>query len=181
MNKNIKAITKLIFLSEKPFKADLIISPGTFRKGVVEKTLEIYKKGYAPKIITTGGVTRDRGITEGEYQRDFLIENGVPNEDILLEKKSLHTRDNALFAKEILDKEGIKYEKILLISKTYHARRIFMTFKQVFPKSEIRVISTVDDRNITKDNWYKDHKKKEMVMGEVRKIGEYFLKGDLGL
>jgi len=181
MNKNRKAITKLIFLSDKPFKADLIISPGTFRKGVVEKTLEIYKQGYANKIITTGGVTRDRGITEGQYQKEFLIQNGVPSEDILLENKSLDTSENALFAKEILDKEGFKYEKILLISKTYHARRIFMTFKKVFPKSQIRVISTVDDKDITKDNWYKDDEKKEMVMGEVMKIGKYFLKDDLEL
>ena len=56
-----------------------------------------------------------------------------------------------------------------------------MTFIPSFPDSEILIAPVVDDRNITKENWYKDKEKTDKVMEEVEKIGKYFLKGDLNI
>ncbi len=48
-----------------------------------------------------------------------------------------------------------------------------MTFISSFPDSEILITPVVDDRNITKENWYKD-RETDKVMEEVEKIGKYF-------
>ena len=56
-----------------------------------------------------------------------------------------------------------------------------MTFLASFHNSSIKIASVIDDRNITRDNWYKDKEKTDRVMGEVEKIGKYYLKGDLDL
>ena len=56
-----------------------------------------------------------------------------------------------------------------------------MTFISSFKDSDIKIANVVDDRNITKDNWYKDKTKTEKILEEVEKIGKYFLKGDLSL
>jgi len=181
MERNIKDITNFIFISDTLSKSDVIISSGTFRRGVIEKVLEVYNDGFAPYIITTGGVKNDKGVTESESQRKFLIDNGVPESRIFSENRFTNTRENAVFAKEVLDRNDIKYKDIILVSKTYHARRILMTFLANFGDSNIRISSVVDDREITKDNWYLDSEKVRRVLGEVEKIGKYFLKGDLSL
>lgn len=120
-------------------------------------------------------------MSESQFQKQYLIDNGVPKEYILNESKSTNTKENAIYAKEVLDKEKIKYRKIILISKAYHSRRILMTFKNTFPNCDIKIAPVVDDRNITKDNWYLDKEKTAKVMEEVQKIGKYFLKGDLSI
>lgn len=179
MEQNIKAITDLIFLSDKISKSDIIIVPGTFRIDLVKKALELYNQRYAPYIFTTGGVKNEEGFTESEFQKQYLLENGVPSNCIFNESKSTNTKENAIYAKEELEKHKLSYRKIILVSKTYHARRLQMTFLPNFQDSEILVAPVVDDRNITKDNWYNDKEKTDKVMEEVEKIGEYFLKGDL--
>lgn len=179
MEQNIKVITDFIFLSDKLSKSDLIIVPGTCRIDIVKKALQIYNQGYAPFIFTTGGVKDDKGLAESEFQKQYLLDNGVPLDCIFNEIKSTNTKENAIYAKEELEKNYLPHQKIILISKTYHARRLLMTFIPSFPDSEILIAPVVDDRNITKDNWYNDKEKTDKVMEEVEKIGEYFLKGDL--
>lgn len=181
MVRNIEAVTNFIFISDELFNADLMIVPGTFRDEIVKKAMEVYQKGLVKNIITTGGVTNDKGEIESEVQKQFLIDNGVPESIIFNETKSTNTKENAVYTKEELDKHGIKYDKIILVSKAYHSRRILMTFLPSFPNSEFMIAPAIDDRNVTKENWYKDKEKADMVMGEVEKIGKYFLKGDLSL
>ena len=181
MERNIKAITDFIFISDKLSKSDVIVVPGTFRADIIKKALDIYKKGFSPYIITTGGVENEEGLIESKFQKQYLIDNGVPADVVFNETKSTNTKENAIYAKEELDKKGIKYDKIILVSKTYHARRLLMTFLPSFPMSDIKIVPVIDDRNITKDNWYKEREKIDKVMEEIEKIGEYFLKGDLSL
>jgi uncharacterized SAM-binding protein YcdF (DUF218 family) len=181
MKHNIEAITNFVFISDELSKSDIIIVPGTNRIHVVKKALELYRKGFAPYIITTGGVHNAEGLTESEFQKQYLVGNGVPEDKIFNETKSTNTKENAIYAKEKLDKEKIKYNRIILVSKTYHARRILMTFLASFSNSDIRIASVIDDREITKYNWFKNKEKKDKVMEEVEKIGKYFLKGDLSL
>lgn len=181
MNNSIKSITNFIFVEDDLEKSDLIIAPGTFRIEIINKALEVYKQGYAKYILTTGGVLNENGVSESQFQKEYLIEGGVRKENVFNESKSTNTKENAVYAKKLLDMEKMEYGKIILISKTYHSRRILMTFKETFPKSDILIVPVVDDRDITKDNWYKERGKSAKVMEEVEKIGKYFLKGDLRL
>ena len=139
MQQNIESITNFIFISDLLSKSDLIVVPGTSQQDIVKKALEVYNKGLAPYIITTGGILDNKDISESEQQKQYLIDNGVPNNIILNESKSTNTKENAIYAKEELDKNRIKYNKIILISKTYHARRILMTFTSTFPNSDIKI------------------------------------------
>ena len=122
MVRNIEAVTNFIFISDELFNADLMIVPGTFRDEIVKKAMEVYQKGLVKNIITTGGVMNEKGEIESEVQKQFLIDNGVPESIIFNETKSTNTKENAVYAKEELDKHGIKYDKIILVSKAYHSR-----------------------------------------------------------
>ena len=57
-----------------------------------------------------------------------------------------------------------------------------MTAKKFLPTNIKYYFSPViDERNIKKENWWKDEVAKTRVLEELRRIGEYTLKGDLWL
>ncbi len=110
--KIITDISNYIFVSDKPEKVDAIFLPGGSHPEQPE---------YAKWIIASGGISvkRDKwpgvrskaDIYNGDYQSDcefftdVLIKNGVPDDAIIREDKSGHTRDNAF--KRDRDKERI--------------------------------------------------------------------------
>lgn len=175
----IKAISNFIFVNDILKKSDVIIVPGSSQLSLINKAVELYKRNYADKIIFTGGFNVKINKIESEYALEIAIKAGVPRNCIFVEKISTNTKENAIEAKRIVVNNKLDVKKIILVSKTYHSRRLKMTFCAEFGKQEIIVIPVIDDRKITKFNWWKNEDKKKIVLGEVQKIGEYSLKGDL--
>ena len=57
---------------------------------------------------------------------------GMPEAAILIEEKSLNTRENALFTKEFLEKEGIPtQQEFVLITSAFHMPRSKKCFDKV--------------------------------------------------
>jgi len=177
----IKAITNFIFVKDKPQKADLIIVPGSSQRQPLQKAINLYKKGFAPKILFTGGFNPKIGKKEGDLGKKMALEAKVPPKEILTENNSTNTYENAKEGLKIIKRHKIACKKIILVSQTYHARRVKMTFAKFFPESELIIYPVTDERKITPKNWWKDERKTAKVMEEVEKIGKYFLKGHLSL
>lgn len=71
---------------------------------------------------------------------------------------------------------------MLLVCKSFHARRVLMTATNFLPNDiEYYFLSTLDERNIAKDGWWKDEIATKRVLEEVGRISQYTLKGDLKL
>ena len=89
----------------------------------VDKAIEIYEKcKVKPVIIPSGGKGDDEKISEAEAMNRYLLEHGIPGENIILEDGSATTRENILNSKEIIySREGPK--KTALISSNYHVYR----------------------------------------------------------
>lgn len=145
------------------------------------KEVEIRKvmPNFSKKIIFTGSFNEKIQKYESEFGKECALSMGVNKKDIYVENKSTNTKENAVYARKIIDKYGLSSNKIILPCKTYHSMRVKMTFVSEFPKSKLIIMPVIDQRNITKNNWWKDDNKLEIVMEEVEKIGKYFLKGDL--
>jgi uncharacterized SAM-binding protein YcdF (DUF218 family) len=86
----------------------------------------LYKAGKAPVILVTGG-GMEGARTEAEQMKDLLGVMGVPAQDILLERASRNTYDNAVYAAQQLKARGM--EKILLVTSAYHMRRSLALFE----------------------------------------------------
>jgi uncharacterized SAM-binding protein YcdF (DUF218 family) len=93
----------------------------------------LYKKGLVKKLLISGGDGKLFGekISEAVATRQFLLDIGIKNEDILTEEKSRNTRENALFTKDLLEKQGINNAKCLLITSAFHMRRSKRCFDKV--------------------------------------------------
>lgn len=186
-------ITNFIFVSDEPEKVDAIFLPGGSHPEQPEYAAELYHRGYAKWLITSGGISikRDKwpgvrsksDIYNGDYQSDcefftdVLLKNGVPVSAIIGEDKSGHTRDNAFLSRKVVDKRGVDIKRALIVCKAFHARRCLMLYQMAFPHVDIKVCP-VHCYNITKDNWYESKTGIDRVLGELARCGNQFV-GDI--
>ncbi len=97
------------------------------------QAFQLYKSGKIKKILISGGQGGVRGsITsrEGQEMMVFLTKAGVRAEDIILEGKSLNTRENAKFSAQIL-KDQFHTKECVLITSAFHLPRAMACFKKV--------------------------------------------------
>ncbi len=178
-------ITNYIFLDDTDLKGDIAFVFGTWNawKGSVEKATELYKSGFVPKLIFSGGINKKTGVIEGEAMAEEAIKLGVPRNDVLIENKSTNTLENVLFSLGVIDKElGLQNIKVMTaVVKNYHARRALMTLrKHIPPHIQLKAAAyTSDYYPFTKENWTESDLGKEKVFEEVEKIKTYLAKGDL--
>ena len=89
----------------------------------LDKAIEIYRRDPTPpKMIPSGGQGSDEKVPEAKAMKDYLLEKGIPESDIIMEDRSTTTFENLRFSKEIIDSfEGRKYTA--LVSSNYHVFR----------------------------------------------------------
>ena len=189
MRNNIDDITRYIFIEDEPQKSDIIFIPGSSNWVLAETAASLYKEGKANKIMPSGmyfykigrflneRVTDERYKgnfrTEAEFLSSVLVKNGVENKDILIEEKATNTYENAIFSRDLLKENNLTVKKAIICSQAFHARRAFMTYSHLFPGTEFYVVPT-DTQGITADSWYKTERGIQVVLGELKKCGEYF-------
>lgn len=193
-NKIIDDITDYVFVSDKPEKSDIIFLPGGSFPSQGEYGAELYRNGYAPLLMPSGGVSVKfgewQGVKEGkaaiysgnyqtdcEFLTDVLIKNGVPMSAIIGESKSGHTRDNAFFSRKTADEYGLAMTSGIIVCKSFHARRCLMLYQMAFPEVRLKVCP-FDVRGITRDNWFTFEEGINRVLGELARCGGQFV-GDI--
>ncbi len=80
-------------------------------RGRVDKAIEFYyeqleKTGKKAVFVPSGGQGSDEIISEGEAMKRYLIEQGIPEEQIMPETKSTNTLENMKFSKKLIDEKG---------------------------------------------------------------------------
>ena len=79
-------------------------------------------------VIVSGGQGRDEPTTEARAMADYLIEEGVEDENILLEDQSHNTAQNFQYTAQLLEKEGydVSETPVLVVSNGFHLTRARM-------------------------------------------------------
>lgn len=91
----------------------------------------LYKQGVCKKIILSGG---PGSITDPDYEessllKKYLLEIGIPEQDILFESVSKNTYENAKECVKLLS-EGPKNSRYLLITSADHMPRAYKVFRK---------------------------------------------------
>lgn len=129
------ACVSVIFALEKkersPRYADVIIVLGArvMPDGELSTTLDfrigtaydVYAQGYSQNLIVCGAQGGDEPVTEAQAMKEYLLERGVPEENIFLEDQSLNTMQNLTNAKMIMEREGFK--TAMIVTSNYHVER----------------------------------------------------------
>lgn len=93
----------------------------------VKEAERLYKSGYIYKILATGGIghlSRERLTPEAFKMKDYLVEQGIPKKDILVELNSRNTYENIKFSLELIKKKyNTTNAKLVLITSDFHMKR----------------------------------------------------------
>lgn len=92
-------------------------------------TRELLVAGRAKVALVTGGELGHGLRTEAEYLADALVRLGVPADRVVLEPKAANTRENARYAKPLLEARGAT--KVLLVTSAFHLPRALGCFRAV--------------------------------------------------
>lgn len=87
----------------------------------VESYLENRSQNIMSKIIVTGGSYDPEVPTEAEEMGGFLLAQGIPAEDIILESRALNTHENFYFSKSLLNSE----QSVLVVTSSFHLIRAY--------------------------------------------------------
>jgi len=96
--------------------------PSPVLRARLDHALELYQRGLAPHILTTGGAGGDPVYTEGGVGQLYLVTRGVPSEAIIVEREGESTVYSIAAAAEIMRRMGLK--SCIVVSDGYHIFRV---------------------------------------------------------
>lgn len=141
----------------------------------VPKAIEMYNEKRSDKILVSGGnivETEFGNMSEAENMSNFLLNNGVPKEDIIIENTSLNTIENFICSLLSLQRAFnlCSIENILLVTNRYHMRRSLLLAKSFMPKWIDIIPCPADDTNTLRHNWFLKEKNYKLATDETFKV-----------
>ncbi len=99
----------------------------------LKMTIDMYKNLKPHKIILSGGAANKKvAMSEAQMMYGYLVENGIPSEVLVLENKSLTTKQNAELSVPIAVKLGAT--ELLLCTSSEHLKRPYLNPVKLFKK-----------------------------------------------
>ena len=101
--------------------------PSPVFKARLDHALELFRKGYAPSIITTGGYGPDLNFSEAQVGTQYLVQHGVKAAAIITEQGSGTTSDSILAVSQLMHAKAWKVA--LVVSDGFHLFRLKRQFE----------------------------------------------------
>ena len=86
--------------------------------------ISLYQQGIVEKIIVRGGQAEANDQSDAYRAKQYVMSQGIPEEDILTEDKSTITQENLENARVIMDEVG--YQTAVVVSDPLHMRRAML-------------------------------------------------------
>ncbi len=92
-------------------------TPSPMLRDRLERAIELYKAGAAPKIIMSGDHGTE-GYDEVNTMKKYAVDAGVPSEDVFMDHAGFSTYETVYRAKEIFCAENV-----IIVTQEYHLYR----------------------------------------------------------
>lgn len=96
--------------------------PSPVLRARLDHALDLFHRGVAPVVITTGGAADDPNFSEGGVGRDYLMRHGVPERSLIAETQGRDTSESAVRVGVIMHANGLR--SCVAVSDAYHVFRI---------------------------------------------------------
>jgi uncharacterized SAM-binding protein YcdF (DUF218 family) len=113
--------------------AEYVGHPSPVFRARLDHAYNLFERGLAPVIITTGGAGKDPHFSEGQVGRDYLESRGVPDANLIAETQGGDTDESARRVAVILRANDM--QNCILVSDAYHMFRA----KQMMAAQDITV------------------------------------------
>ncbi|MBS9338149.1 YdcF family protein [Fructobacillus sp. M2-14] len=84
---------------------------------------QMEKSGKALKIIMSGGQGGDEKLPEGVAMKQYALDKGVSEDDILVDDQSKNTYQNMLYSKQVIEEAGLNPQAGIFTTNDYHVFR----------------------------------------------------------
>jgi len=96
--------------------------PSPVLRARLDHALDLFRRGIAPVVITTGGAASDPSFSEGGVGRDYLEHHGIPERSLIAETQGSDTAQSAVRVAVIMRANGL--HSCVAVSDAYHVFRI---------------------------------------------------------
>jgi uncharacterized SAM-binding protein YcdF (DUF218 family) len=96
--------------------------PSPVLRARLDHAITLYREGYAPLIVVTGGVGRGDTTSEAIVGRRYLVAREVPEEDVIAQPVGRSTRTSMTAVGEWLRERELR--RVLLVSDPFHMFRL---------------------------------------------------------
>jgi uncharacterized SAM-binding protein YcdF (DUF218 family) len=96
--------------------------PSPVYRARLDHGYELFQKGLAPFVITTGGSGLDPEFSEGGVGKDYLLRRGIPEQALIAETQGTDTAQSAQRVANIMRANGM--HSCIAVSDAYHVFRI---------------------------------------------------------
>lgn len=116
--------------------------------GRIDKGIELLASGRAGYLIIAGA-DKDASLKSIFFRKDIKLDTG----NIIIEKKSTSTYENATETKKIIKSKGI--ESVILITSYYHMKRASYIFQHILPSKVNLYLYPVSTPNFDETKWWR--------------------------
>ena len=117
-------------------------TPTTVLRDRVETAAELYRQGKVEKLLMSGD-NRFVDYNEPEAMRQYALQLGIPDEDIVLDYAGRRTYDTCYRAGAIF---GVK--KVILVTQLFHLpRAIYLATNSVWKQSAWKQTAHITERS----------------------------------
>jgi uncharacterized SAM-binding protein YcdF (DUF218 family) len=162
--------------AQAPVRADLLVSLGGDDGGRSDRALELYRQGFAGRILLTGpeGAHSKTRVRRLNWRARYLVEEGVPEQALLYDRVSRNSWEEAVSALRLM--QSLKLDRVLVVSDPPHMRRLSWVWGKVFEGSGKRFILVATDMDDwDPDLWWGTSSNAQFVFGEYIKLAYYLL------
>ncbi len=92
-------------------------TPSSILRDRLDVAADLYKEGVAPKVLVSGD-NGDDSYNEVAAMKAYLVECGIPSEDVFCDHCGFNTYDSMWRARNVFGAE-----KIVVVTQTYHEYR----------------------------------------------------------
>jgi len=96
--------------------------PSPVLRARLDHALDLFQRGIAPVVITTGGAAADPNYSEGGVGRDYLMKHGIPERSLIAETQGRDTAESAVRVAVIMRANNL--HSCVAVSDAYHVFRI---------------------------------------------------------
>ncbi len=162
-----------LVLRDPPMRTDVAIvfagDPGYERTAHAAR---LFRRGLTEKLLVSGGEP-GAGDHANSLKR-YAIQQGVPEEKILMEDRSTSTWETLFYARPVLERHRI--DSITLVTSPYHQRRAFWVTRRLLGE-QVTIVNCPAEPSFWKPKgWWKSWGTIRIVLAEYGKLGYYLIR-----
>jgi uncharacterized SAM-binding protein YcdF (DUF218 family) len=160
---------------QPPEKADLIFALGGDNGGRVNGVLDLYRRGFAPRVMVGAeGINPKTRTAYLSWQARYMVDGGVPEQALLLDRRSRNSWEEASNTLSLM--RSLKMDRVLVVSDPPHMRRLSWVWGKVFEgsgKQFTLVASETPDWDAA--HWWHTSPNAQFVFAEYIKLAYYLV------